>query len=158
MHACLIVCHMQTGGKTVVLTADGKTKAQRAFSQDNTDDQVKAFTPVDQPLRDQYAAREASGQARDSLRPVRTIMPAGSGPLPTPHAVPHQSPPAQTAQANAVVSNMHGASQELQSPSMHTDDIISDAASAPLMGGSPQAPQGTAPARTRPQPGRTVPQ
>ena len=30
------------------------------------------------------------------LRPVRTLLPAGSEPLPTPHAVPHQSPPMQS--------------------------------------------------------------
>jgi len=120
---------VQSGGKTVVLTADGKTKGQRAFSQDNTDDQVKAFTPIHQSLRDQYAAQEATRQARESFRPVRTIMPSvGSGPLPTPNTVPHQNPPAQITQANAVVSNMHGAPQDLQSSSMYTDGAISDAA------------------------------
>lgn len=30
------------------------------------------------------------------LRPVKTLLPAGSEPLPTPHAVPHQSPPMQS--------------------------------------------------------------
>ena len=152
---------LQTGSNSVILTAEGKISAQRAQEQDNTGDQVKAFTPVDhpftpvdKPLRDQYAVRNAQG--RDSLRPVRTILPsAGSGPLPTPHAVPHQSPPVQTAQANA--SNMHSHAQEQESLANAEGEAL-NAVNSPLMGGSsPHVPEGVPPRANRPRPNRTVP-
>ena len=66
---------MQSVKDAVALTADSKISAQKW---------QRHTTAVDgsiQPL---------------PLRPVRTLLPAGSGPLPTPHAVPHQSPPMQS--------------------------------------------------------------
>lgn len=82
---------MQGYGNEVLLTADAKISAQRsAAATDAADDSVKAFSPTAQPIG-------ASPRQPQPLRPVRTVMPVsvGSGPLPTPHAVPHQSPPAQ---------------------------------------------------------------
>lgn len=150
---------MQTGSNTVILTADGKINAQCAHDQDSTKDQVKAFLLVNQPLRDQYAAaaRDASNQNGESLCPVRTLMPsAGSGPLPTPHAVPHQSPPAQMAQPDAFFSTTQSSTQEEQITAGHDD--VGNAVNALLMGGSiPNAPQGAPPKGQRPRPGRTAP-
>ena len=150
---------MQSGSNTVVLTADGKINAQRVYDRDSTQDQVKAFTPVDQPLRNQYAAKDASGQNMDSIRPVRTAMPSvGSGPLPTPHAVPHQSPPAYTAQSNATISNMQDATQQHEGPATTEDDAVSTV-NAPLMGStSPHVPRGAPPRGQRPRPNRAAPQ
>lgn len=65
---------MQNLPEGVALTADAKIGAQRWQRHTTAAD---GSTP---PL---------------PLRPVRTLLPAGSGPLPTPHAVPHQSPPVQ---------------------------------------------------------------
>ena len=66
---------MQNLPEGVALTADAKIGAQRWQRHTTAAD---GSTP---PL---------------PLRPVRTLLPAGSGPLPTPHAVPHQSPPMQS--------------------------------------------------------------
>jgi len=87
----------------VSLTADAKINAQRSAAEAETaNDTVKAFSPSAQ------SAVLPQGPGADSrqpqpLRPVRTLMPAsaGSGPLPTPHAVPSQSPPAHTGIAAA---------------------------------------------------------
>ena len=66
---------MQSLTDAVALTADSKISAQK-WQRHTT-----AADGSNQPL---------------PLRPVRTLLPAGSGPLPTPHAVPHQSPPMQS--------------------------------------------------------------
>ena len=66
---------MQSLTDAVALTADAKISAQK-WQRHTT-----AADDSNQPL---------------PLRPVRTLLPAGSGPLPTPHAVPHQSPPRQS--------------------------------------------------------------
>ncbi|DBB12995.1 TPA: hypothetical protein ACH3X3_005736 [Trebouxia sp. C0006] len=87
----------------VSLTADAKINDQRSAAEaDTASDTVKAFSPSAQ------SAVLPQGPGADSrqpqpLRPVRTLMPAsaGSGPLPTPHAVPNQSPPAHTGIAAA---------------------------------------------------------
>lgn len=66
---------MQNLPEGVALTADAKIGAQRWQRHTTAAD---GSTP---PL---------------PLHPVRTLLPVGSGPLPTPHAVPHQSPPMQS--------------------------------------------------------------
>lgn len=66
---------MQNLTGAIALTADSKISAQK-WQRHTT-----AADGSNQPL---------------PLRPVRTLLPAGSGPLPTPHAVPHQSPPMQS--------------------------------------------------------------
>ena len=82
---------------TVILVADGMISAQRAHDQDSNKDQVKTFLLVD------YNPGGISMQLQQGMHPIRAherepspCMPsAGSGPSPTPHAVPHQIPPAQ---------------------------------------------------------------
>ena len=92
------MCRAQGYANEVSLTADAKINAQRSAAEaDTANDTVKAFSPSPQ------SAVLSQGPGADSrqpqpLRPVRTLMPAsaGSGPLPTPHGVPNQSPPAHT--------------------------------------------------------------
>ena len=92
------MCRAQGYANEVSLTADAKINAQRSAAEaDTANDTVRAFSPSPQ------SAFLSQGPGADSrqpqpLRPVRTLMPAsaGSGPLPTPHGVPNQSPPAHT--------------------------------------------------------------
>lgn len=66
---------MQNLPEGVALTADAKIGAQKW--QRHTTAADGSYPPL-------------------PLRPVKTLLPVGSGPLPTPHAVPHQSPPMQS--------------------------------------------------------------
>lgn len=147
--------NVQSGNNTVVLNADGKISAQRGS--DNSDDQLKAFNST-LPLRQQYAnaVRDQPDQARADMRPLRTAMPsASSGSLPTPHAIPHQTPPAQLAQSYATLSNIQDAERQQSSPAGDSDGL--NAVSSPLVGsGSPgrttqrvsHRPGGQRPSRT----------
>ena len=127
------------------MTADAKISAQR------TQRQTTAADGSSQPF---------------PLRPVRTMLPAGSGPLPTPHAVPHQSPPKQTsipprassessssssscAGGPKASSGSSGVSYSHVTPYVSTAEedsstaastaspLISDGGGAPIAGGSP---------------------
>lgn len=92
-------CALQGYGNEVSITADAKISAQRSADEASAaNDSVKAFSPSAQ-LPGSTRGIGVDPRQAERLRPVRTLMPAttGSGPLPTPHGVPNQSPPAQPA-------------------------------------------------------------
>lgn len=94
-----VACALQGYGNEVSIAADAKISAQRSADDASAaNDSVKAFSPSAQ-LPDPPRGTGVDPRQAERLRPVRTLMPAttGSGPLPTPHAVPNQSPPAQPA-------------------------------------------------------------
>ena len=79
---------MQTLTDRIAVTADAKVNTQRPNTE-AADQSLKAYTPSAKP--------STAGDSKPPfppLQPVRTLLPAASSPLPTPHAVPHQSPPA----------------------------------------------------------------
>ncbi|KAL3150345.1 hypothetical protein ABBQ32_000189 [Trebouxia sp. C0010 RCD-2024] len=85
-----VILFQKTLTDRIAVTADAKTSAQRRQSHNEAaDDSLKAFTPTAQ-----LPTSADSNPPFPPLQPVRTLLPAASGPLPTPHAVPHQSPPA----------------------------------------------------------------
>ena len=121
---------MQGNASEVSLTADAKINAQRSAAEaDSANDTVKAFSPSAQPavLPQRLGADSRQPQP---VRPVRTLMPAsaGSGPLPTPHAVPHQSPPAHTGIAAAGLT-ASGRSSSSSSSSSAVGSVSADGSS-----------------------------
>ena len=100
---------MQATADPIAVNVDAKLSNQRfPPPQDAANDSLKAFP----------SAQPESGAGYDQpLRPVRTMLPAGSGPLPTPHAVPHQSPPKQSSRPPAVATASYGNSGSSSSSS-----------------------------------------
>ena len=102
IHAICHLCHLSTAcavqgyGNDISLTADAKISAQRSLGEiAATDDSVKAFSPTRQP--NEWLAGTGADPGQPQLPPITTMVvpvSAGSGLLPTPHAVPHQTPPA----------------------------------------------------------------
>ena len=94
----------------IAVTADSKVSGQRFPPSPDAaaKDSLKAFPS---------AQREAGAGYDQPPRPVRTMLPAGSGPLPTPHAVPHQSPPKQSSRPPAMARASFGNSGSSSSSS-----------------------------------------
>lgn len=104
---------MQGYGNDISLTADAKISAQRSLGEiAATDDSVKAFSPTRQP--NEWLAGTGADPRQPQLPPITTMVvpvSAGSGLLPTPHAVPHQTPPAAAVAApNGSASSSSGMS------------------------------------------------
>ena len=99
----------------VAVAVDAKISAQRAsVHRSSPDDSLKAISPTVQPQ---------AGPDQPLLRPVRTLLPAGSGPLPTPHAVPHQSPLKQYSRPPAVAQASSGNSGRSSSSSSFDEEV-----------------------------------